>query len=216
MADDHTGRSGDTGHLTRLPHAVELRSKDVLSVPVLVLNRFFAPVTVASARRALVLLYCGSARALDDSGDAHDFVGWRRLPVRHADDRVSLVDGELRVPRVLHLLRYERFPSHQVRLTRKNLLLRDEYQCQYCGRRPGVRELNLDHVIPRSRGGRDSWDNLVVSCRPCNLKTGRRTPQEASMKLLRTPHEPRWSTTRHIQLLIQRPYEQWRPFLQAG
>jgi 5-methylcytosine-specific restriction endonuclease McrA len=132
------------------------------------------------------------------------------------DDGVSLVDGRLRVPRVLHLQRYERFPSHKVRLTRKNLLLRDDYQCQYCGRRPGVRDLNIDHVIPRSRAGTDSWDNLVVSCRPCNLKKGRRTPQEATMKLLKQPSEPRWSTTRHIQLLIKRPHEEWRPFLQTG
>lgn len=210
------GRDDDTQHPAPALHLDERGPKDVLSVPVLLLNRFFAPVTVASARRALVLLYCGSARALDDSGDTHDFIGWRRLPVRQVDDGVALVDGQLRVPRVLHLLRYERFPSHKVRLTRKNLLLRDEYQCQYCGRRPGVRELNIDHVVPRSRGGRDCWDNLVVSCRICNLKKGRRTPQEASMKLLHHPNEPRWSTTRHIQLLIKRPYDQWRPFLHAG
>lgn len=188
----------------------------MLSVPVLLLNRFFAPVSVASARRALVLLYGGSARAVDDAGETHDFFGWRRLPVRTLDDGVPLVDGELRVPRVLHLVRYDSFPSHRVRLTRKNLLLRDDYQCQYCGRHPGVRELNIDHVLPRSRLGADTWENLVVSCRVCNLKKGRRTPQEAKMKLLRPPREPRWSTTRHILLLTKRPYEEWGPFLATG
>jgi 5-methylcytosine-specific restriction endonuclease McrA len=196
--------------------ANERGSPDVLSVPVLLLNRFFAPVSVASARRALVLLYGGAARAVDDAGETHDFVNWRRLPIRKLDDGVPLVDGEVRVPRVLHLVRYERFPSHRVRLTRKNLLLRDDYQCQYCGRHPGVRELNIDHVLPRSRFGRDTWENLVVSCRPCNLKKGRRTPLEAKMRLLRQPREPRWSTTRHILLMTKEPYEEWGPFLAAG
>src|SRR5690606_12006843 len=189
--------------------AHERGSPDVLSVPVLLLNRFFAPVSVASARRALVLLYGGAARAVDDAGETHDFVNWRRLPVRTLDDGVPLVDGQVRVPRVLHLVRYERFPTHRVRLTRKNLLLRDDYQCQYCGRHPGVRELNIDHVLPRSRLGRDTWENLVVSCRSCNLKKGRRTPLEAKMKLLRQPREPRWSTTHHILLMTKKPYVEW-------
>jgi len=191
-------------------------SPDVLSIPVLLLNRFFAPVAVASARRALVLLYGGAARAVDDRGETHDFTDWRRLPVRQLDDGVPLVDGAVRVPRVLHLVRYERFPSLRVRLTRKNLMLRDDYQCQYCGRHPGIRELNIDHVLPRSRLGADTWENLVVSCRVCNLKKGRRTPQEAKMKLLRPPREPHWSTTRHILLLTKQPYDEWGPFLAAG
>jgi 5-methylcytosine-specific restriction endonuclease McrA len=183
-------------------------TRDGLSFPVLLLNRYLSPVTVASARRALVLLYAGSARALDRSGDAYDFGAWRELPVGHSDDGIKIVGGLLRLPRVLHLLRYDRFPSHAVRLTRRNLLLRDDYQCQYCKCRPGIRELNIDHVLPRSRGGSDSWDNLVVSCRSCNLKKGRRLPHEAKMSLLKRPSEPRWSTTRHIQLLIKSPYDE--------
>lgn len=191
-------------------------SPDVLSIPVLLLNRFFAPVAVASARRALVLLYGGAARAVDDAGETHDFSDWRLLPVRQLDDGVPLVDGQVRVPRVLHLVRYERLPSCRVRLTRKNLLLRDDYQCQYCGRHPGIRELNIDHVLPRSRLGEDTWENLVVSCRACNLRKGRRTPLEAKMKLLKQPREPNWSTTRHILLLTKQPYVEWGPFLAAG
>ena len=103
-----------------------------------------------------------------------------------------------------------------VRLTRKNLMLRDQFQCQYCGKRPSQRDLNVDHVMPRSRGGQDSWENLVVSCRFCNLKKGRRTPQEASMTLLRPPLRPRWSTATQILLVARTPYEEWDPFLKAG
>lgn len=190
--------------------------RDVLNAPVLLLNRHFAPVSLATLRRAMVLLYAGAARAVDDIGETHDFVTWRLQPVRSTDDALAIVGGHLRVPRVLHLLRYDRYPSLKVRLTRRNLMLRDNHECQYCGRRPGVRALNIDHVVPRSRGGRDCWDNLVVSCRVCNLKKGRRTPTEAGMRLLRSPFEPHWTTAAHILMAAPSPYVEWQPFLEAG
>jgi 5-methylcytosine-specific restriction endonuclease McrA len=161
----------------------------------------------------MVLLFCGAALAVDERGDSHDFTAWRRLPVRQDDDRLPIVDGELRLPRVMHLLRYDRAPRVGVRLTRRNLLLRDAYQCQYCGRRPGMRDLNVDHVLPRSRGGRDTWDNLVISCRPCNLQKGKQTPAEAGMRLLNQPHKPRWSIAAHIALTTRTPFSEWQPFL---
>lgn len=188
-------------------------SGDVLQRPILLLNRYFSPVSVTTARRGLVLLFCGAAQALDERGDAHDFGAWRRLPVRDDDDRLPVVDGELRLPRVMHLLRYDRSPRVGVRLTRRNLLLRDGYQCQYCGRRPGVRDLNVDHVMPRSRGGHDSWDNLVISCRPCNLRKGKRTPAEAGMRLLSEPKKPYWTIAAHIALTTRTPFSEWQPFL---
>ena len=187
-----------------------------MNLPVLLLNRFFAPVSVTTARRALVLMYGGVANAVDGTGDTYDFADWRNMPVRSADDGLPIVGGALRVPRVLHLLRYERAPHAVVRLTRGNLMLRDEFQCQYCAKRPVHRELNVDHVIPRSRGGEDSWINLVISCRTCNLKKGRRTPLEAGMKLLKEPKRPRWSTATQILLVMREPFEEWQPFLKAG
>lgn len=188
---------------------------NVLAVPVLLLNRHYAPVSVATARRSLVLLYSGAASALDESGDAHDFYSWRCLPIRAHDDEIAVVGGALRIPRVLHLERYERAPRFGVRLTRRNLLLRDRYRCQYCGGEPGVRDLNVDHVVPRSRGGRDSWDNLVISCRSCNLYKGKNTPDEAGMRLLSTPSKPRWSAAAHIALTTRTPFSEWQQFLGA-
>ncbi len=198
---------------TEGPRERRVAPSGALSLPVLLLNRYFAPVTVISARRAMTLLYAGSAHALDDSGEAFDFPGWRALPVRADDDRIGVVGGALRVPRVLHLHDYDRTPDNVVRLTRRNLLLRDDYECQYCGARPGARGLNVDHVVPRSRGGRDTWDNLVISCHPCNLRKGRRTPDEAGMRLARRPRRPRWSATAHILLVARRPCREWQPFL---
>jgi HNH endonuclease len=189
---------------------------DPLELPVLVVNRFFQPVQITSARRAFLLLFGGAALAIDEAGELHDFPAWKGLPVRDKDDGLPIVGGSLRVPRVLHLRRYERVRRTAIRLTRKNLMLRDAHQCQYCARRPPLRDLNIDHVLPRSRGGEDSWENLVTACRACNLRKGRRTPEEASMGLLRSPGPPRWSATMQILLGSPRPFEEWGPFLKAG
>lgn len=192
------------------------RAAEPLELPVLVVNRYFQPVQITTARRAFVLLYAGSALAMDESGDLHDFSAWRRLPVRERDHAMPIVDGALRVPRVLHLRRYERVRRPTIRLTRKNVMLRDGHQCQYCSRRPPIRDLNIDHVLPRSRGGEDSWENLVTACRPCNLRKGWRTPDEASMRLIRTPVPPRWSMAAQILLGSPHAFEEWGPFLKAG
>ena len=189
---------------------------DCLAQQVLLLNRYYAPVSLTSVRRGMSLLFAGNARALDAEGGTHDFTAWRRLPVPAGEDWVPIVDGRLRVPRVLHLERYDRVPRVTLRSTRANIMLRDGHQCQYCGDRPGVRALNLDHVLPRSRGGADSWENLVTSCRRCNLRKGRRTPEEAGMALTRLPGRPRWSLRARIVLASQRLFAEWEPFLGAG
>lgn len=189
---------------------------DVLSRPVLVLNRVFQPVQLTTAKRAFVLLYGGAAAALDESGEEYDFELWRSLPVREEDDAVPVVGGALRVPRVLHLYRYDRTPRVTVRLTRRNLMFRDAHQCQYCGKRPPVRDLNIDHVMPRSRGGDDTWENLVTACRVCNLRKGWRTPEEANMRLQRRPFRPKWSMTAQILLGSATKYREWDPFLKAS
>src|SRR5258708_19673918 len=168
---------------------------DVLSLPVLVLNSHLAPVQVTTVKRATVLLYAGVALALDDGGESHDFDLWRELPVRAEDDAIPIVGGALRVPRVVHLLRYDRTPRVSVRLTRRNLMFRDAHQCQYCGKRPPLRELNIDHVLPRSRGGDDTWENLVTARRVCNLRKGWKTPDDPNIHPPPRPSRPNSTMT---------------------
>ena len=203
-------RSAEVG-----PRACPL-PRDPLQLPVLLVNRLFVPVQVTTARRGLLLLFGGAALALDEAGELHEFARWRDLPVRERDDALPIVGGALRVPRILHLRRYERVRRAAVRLTRRNLMLRDGHQCQYCARHAPVRDLNIDHVMPRSRGGPDSWENLVTACRPCNLRKGRRTPDEAGMRLLRAPAAPRWSATMQLLHGEPAPFEEWGPFLRAS
>jgi 5-methylcytosine-specific restriction endonuclease McrA len=167
-------------------------------------------------KRGIVLLYGGAAQAIDEEGEAYDFDTWRGLPLRADDDALPIVGGSLRVPRVVHLHRYDRTPRVTVRLTRRNLMFRDAHQCQYCGKRPTLRELNIDHVVPRSRGGNDSWENLVTACRVCNLRKGWKTPEEANMRLARSPFRPKWTTTAQILLGAGWRFKEWEAFLKAS
>jgi 5-methylcytosine-specific restriction endonuclease McrA len=118
----------------------------------------------------------------------------------------------VRVPRIVRLLEYERFPVGRVNFSRKNVLARDEFRCQYCGHRSPAKELTLDHVIPRSRGGKHCWTNVVAACGRCNDRKGRLTPREAGMHLLREPFAPKRSPEIKRKL-EERKYRIWRLFL---
>src|SRR5574337_669782 len=140
---------------------------------VLVLNNSFEPLHVCTARRAIILLYTGKAERIEDSP--------------HFIHSPSIV---LVIPAVIRLHRYVKRPViPTVSFNKKNILKRDAYTCQYCGRNGGER-MTIDHVIPRSLGGRTVWENVVSACRACNLKKGSKPLHEASMSLLRKPAKP--------------------------
>ena len=136
---------------------------------VLVLNRLWQAVNVCSVRRALSMLFTGNAQVVynDASGDFHtfDFGEWADFSeVEPEEEVISTVSFRMRVPRVILLLGYDRFPKQEVKFTRHNIFERDNNTCQYCGGLFDRRALNLDHVIPRQRGGPTSWENIVCSC----------------------------------------------------
>jgi hypothetical protein len=185
-----------------------------LQAPVLVLNRHYQPVRVTPARRAVLLLFGGSAHALDRKYEAYDYERWRRTTPLADDETIGTSSGPLRIPRLLLLHRYGRVPMTALRLCRRHVYMRDEHTCQYCGRRPPVKELNLDHVLPRSQGGIATWENLVTSCKRCNFKKGGRTPDGAGMRLLREPSRPNWTLAAALSA-APRTFEEWEPFLSA-
>ncbi len=184
----------------------------MLDTGVLVLNRVYRPIHITSVRRAFTLLYQGVAKAIDDRFQLFDFASWAALAAAADHDSIGTVGRRIRVPRVIVLVAYEHLPRSRVRFSRFNIYARDDNTCQYCGRRFRRSELNLDHVVPRSRGGTTTWENVVCSCVPCNLRKGGRTPDEAGLRLLRVPTRPRWtpifrSATRRAF------YREWTPFL---
>jgi 5-methylcytosine-specific restriction endonuclease McrA len=187
-------------------------SPSVLNTKVLVLNRSYLPVHITVVRRALTLLYQDIARAVDEQYRTFDFAGWSDLAA--SEDSIGLVGRAIRVPRVILLQTYDRVPRRYVRFSRFNIYARDGNTCQYCGRRFARNDLNLDHVVPRSRGGTSTWENVVCSCHRCNRIKGGRTPAEAGMRLVRQPRRPQW-TPFMTEAYSLRRYKEWMPFLSA-
>ncbi len=184
----------------------------MLDSAVLVLNRHFQPIHVTNVRRAFALLYAGSAQAVDRQFRTFDFDSWAELSAETGDDVVHTVSRAIRVPRVILLQIYDRIPRAKVRFSRHNIYTRDNNTCQYCGRQLPRCDLNLDHVIPRSRGGRTTWDNVVCCCVDCNIAKGARSPDQAGLKLLKVPTRPRWTPTFRAGADRIR-YREWIPFL---
>ncbi len=184
----------------------------MLNSSVLVLNRSYLPVHVTSARRAFTLLYQGIARVVNEQYQTFDFEEWSQLAVARDAEAVGTPSGRIRIPRVIALVAFDRLPKRHVRFSRINLMARDNFQCQYCGRRPHRAVLNLDHVVPRWMGGRSTWENVVTSCVDCNRRKGGRTPRQAHLKLLKKPERPRWTPLANLMWSSVR-YQEWRPFL---
>ncbi len=144
----------------------------MINLPVLVLNQSYEPLNICRVRRAVVLLYQSKAEMLENgSGFIHS------------------ANGEFPVPSVIRLAIMIKRPYRSERkLTRLEVFRRDQHTCQYCGKE--TRQLTLDHIIPRYRGGEHTWENVVSACVPCNRRKAGRTPQEAGMRLIRQPSHP--------------------------
>lgn len=159
---------------------------------VLVLNQDYQPISVCSVQRSVKLLFLEKAELLHDD----------------PEKVIRTVDDEFSYPSVIRLRRYIRLPYARIVLSRRNIMKRDRHTCQYCGAKKG---LTLDHVLPRSRGGGDSWENLVTACDHCNVKKGNRTPDEAGMPLKIKPYRPIHIT--FFQNLLGGVQDHWKPYL---
>ena len=167
-----------------------------MHTPVLVLNASYEPINICAARRAVVLVLKGVAMTEEENGH-----------YLHA------ARFTMRLPSVIRLLEYRRIPHQTRALSRKNILLRDRNTCQFCGHQFPASELTLDHVVPRSRGGHSSWENLAACCYQCNNRKGDRTPEEAGLLLVRRPRPFTLHTSRQLMRLIGRQDEKWRKYL---
>lgn len=184
---------------------------------VLVLNRSWVAVNVASVRRAVALLYQDLARAVDPADyRMYDFSDWCELSQAREEGRfIHSPTMRLRVPEIIILNAFNGFFHKEVRFSRRSIFERDKSTCQYCGTKLAKSELTIDHVMPRSRGGRDTWDNLVLACVKCNVRKGDRTPVEAAMPLIRRPHKPAWLPTLGTRLPAGR-ISSWQRFLDTA
>lgn len=165
----------------------------ILNEPVLILNVNFEPLHVCNTKRALSLVLSGKAEI-----------------VLNGRGTIRSPSAEFDLPSIIKLQYMVKRPRPRVSLSKREILRRDNYVCQYCGRKSS--HLTIDHVVPRHMGGPHSWRNLVAACSPCNRRKGGRTPEQANMRLLRPPFEPSPSAAyrfgRHLE-----QHQEWRPFI---
>ena len=166
-----------------------------LNRQVLVLNNAYEPISVCKAKRAIVLVFLGKAEVVEHSGY-----------------NISTVSQSYAVPSVVRIYFYINIPPKKIVLTKKNVLKRDGYICQYCGSEN--RDMTVDHVIPRAYGGNDSWENLVCACTRCNNIKGNRTPEMTGLMLRKKPRQPSHLTfIRHFTGIQN---VNWKPYLFYG
>jgi len=162
---------------------------------VLVLNRNWQAINIRMPQDAFCMLATNVATALDIEGDEHirpvKWDEWITLPVREADYAVRTARGAIRVPTVIVAVNFAKVPKKRPKLCSKTIRDRDGNRCQYTGKLLKPDEGSLDHVLPRSRGGADTWENLVWSCKDVNTRKGNRLPHEAGLKLLSVPRAPK-------------------------
>ena len=165
----------------------------MINLPVLVLNQSYEPLTICRVRRAVVLLYHGKAEMLENG------VGF-----------IHSISNSFPIPSVIRVAYLIKRPRRLRKLTRFEIFNRDRYTCQYCGKE--TRQLTLDHIIPRYRGGQHTWENVVSACVPCNRRKAGKTPQEARMRLIRPPSYPHGSTL-FIPYQYQQTKSEWQKYL---
>jgi 5-methylcytosine-specific restriction endonuclease McrA len=166
----------------------------MINYPVLVLNQGFEPLTVCRARRAVLLIFQGKAEMVENgAGFFHS------------------VSTSVPIPSVIRLEQLVRKPRRRRKLTRFEIFNRDHYTCQYCGLQS--HDLTLDHVMPRFRGGQHTWENVVSACAPCNRRKAGKTPQEANMKLAKTPAPPKGNNFFVVPYRHLRQRSEWQKYL---
>jgi 5-methylcytosine-specific restriction endonuclease McrA len=165
----------------------------IINQPVLVLNENYLPLNICKVRRAVVLVLIGKAEVVED-GRGH----------------FSSVRDEFDIPSVIRLIYLVRKKSHPRKMTKLEIFNRDKYICQYCGRE--IKELTLDHVIPRRNHGQHTWENVVTACIPCNRRKAGRTPSEAGMPLLRQPRAP-GNVGFYVPYQFLRARDEWQKYL---
>lgn len=159
----------------------------------MVLNNNYEPLSVCNVRKATILLLLGKAELIE----------------KRAAKVIRSVSREFPFPSIVRLSHYVKVPYKRVILSRKNILRRDKNRCQYCG--IASSDLTIDHVLPKSRFGEDTWENLVTACVDCNNTKGDRTPDEAKMNLVRRPIRP--NHVIFIKHFVESVEDCWKPYL---
>lgn len=185
-----------------------------LNLDVLVLNKVWMPIRIIKVKRCIKLVFADRASIVDpDDYSIYNWDKWTSLPIPKGEDYISTTRNNVRVPELIVLSRYDKTHRRSLRLTKRNIYLRDGHVCQYTGQKINKNNGDIDHIVPRSKGGKNTWDNVVACLKDINRQKGNRTPEEAGLKLLRKPKKPHYD-----HLLIDPKItirESWKKFIKV-
>lgn len=182
---------------------------------VLILNKNWIPINTTTPKHSFALLYNNNAKSINFNKDGDiELIGWNEWVNldTNGDLFVNTVRGGIKIPKIIVLSYFDKIPRQAIKFTQKNLWERDNYTCQYTGKKINKFNGNIDHVVPRSKGGKTSWENCVLAHKEINAKKANNTPEEAGLKLLKKPNEPRMMP---VSFYIRNEYEikEWDMFL---
>ena len=163
-----------------------------LNKRILVLNKVWMPIRIIPAHRAITLVFAGKASAIDiNDWSVYSWENWtKRTMSENPYGTLRTSSCDIEIPEIIVLSTYDKVFRKDLRLTKRNIYVRDGYKCQYSGKKLAESELDIDHVIPRSKGGTNSWDNMVVCTKEINRMKADRTPEQAGLKLIKKPKKP--------------------------
>jgi hypothetical protein len=186
--------------------------KRIIKRAVLALNKNFIPCYITNLRHTFSLLFRESAKVLTENFETLSIWEWIKLEPEDGEEYISTVSRRIKIPKIIVTDTDIDPKISKPKVSRLGVFIRDGFTCQYCGKKFSPKNLTIDHVIPRSRGGKTEWLNIVTSCISCNLKKGDRTPEEAGLTLIKEPRQPTINiiNAREIDLKF---YPQWEPYL---
>ena len=184
----------------------------VLELPTLILNSGWLPVRVSTVADAITKMFKGEAKAVDDDYAVWDFDSWTELRAKESEPVIHTATMAIKVPEIVVLTRYSQAHGRKIVFSRMNIYRRDNWTCCYCGCTPGARELTIDHIVPRSKGGKSEWTNCVLACTDCNRRKDSKSVEDAGLKMLWQPYKPTWSPRMVIKKVVNTPAS-WEKFV---
>lgn len=184
----------------------------------LVLNRSYIPVSVAHNHKAMSLLYSDSAHSLDENFASYNWNDWLQFSILpttldNGYNFINTIDHKIAIPDTIVLRHFDSLPKRDVKYSRQTVFQRDGFMCLYCGKIFKSNELTIDHIIPKSKGGKSTWDNTCACCSSCNRKKANKSLKESGMHLVKMPTEPRWISPMNRIASLSDIRPAWKHFL---
>ena len=182
---------------------------------ILILNRGYIPIHIVDWQVGMSLIYTEKCRALDREFIVYTFEDWKQFSNKNAEDyiKVHAVNYAIAIPEIAVSTTFDRLPDRKVKYSRSNVFNRDKNKCGYCGKQFPVKDLTIDHIIPRDAGGTTNWDNVITCCFPCNQMKANRLLNETGMKLKFLPRKPKWVSPLSNINTKMHPCKSWIHFM---